>query len=170
MPAPPSTPRAACRLAATALGLALCLGLPARADTVWQAVADRTLDSLRGGFDAGGGLLVHFGITRALYVNGDLVTQTTLDFGRIGDLTPAQATQLGRQMAALNLVQIGPGNHVEPQATGGAFGIVIQNTLDNQHIANQTVIDARSNALGLVKALNLQSTLDEALSRGVGPR
>jgi hypothetical protein len=156
------------RLLCALLGLALCL--PARADAVWQAVGDRTLDRLRGGFDVGGGLLVSFGITRAVYINGDLVTQTTLNFGRISELTPVQATQLNQQMAALNLVQTGPGNSVGPGvlATGG--GTIIQNTLNNQHIVNQTVIDARSNAMGMIKNLNIQNTLNEALTRSAAPR
>lgn len=158
----------AARLLCALLGLALCL--PARADAVWQAVGDRTLDGLRGGFDVGGGLLVSFGITRAVYINGDLVTQTTLNFGRISELTPMQAAQLGQQMAALNLVQIGAGNSVDPDALATGAGTVIQNTLNNQHIVNQTVIDARSNAMGMIKNLNIQNTLNEALTRSAAPR
>lgn len=158
----------AARLLCALLGLALCL--PARADAVWQAVGDRTLDGLRGGFDVGGGLLVSFGITRAVYINGDLVTQTTLNFGRISELTPVQAAQLGQQMAALNLVQIGAGNSVDPDALATGAGTVIQNTLNNQHIVNQTVIDARSNAMGMIKNLNIQNTLNEALTRSAAPR
>jgi hypothetical protein len=158
----------AARLLCALLGLALCL--PARADAVWQAVGDRTLDGLRGGFDVGGGLLVSFGITRAVYINGDLVTQTTLNFGRISELTPVQAAQLSQQMATLNLVQNGAGNSVDPDvlATGG--GTVIQNTLNNQQIVNQTVIDARSNAMGMIKNLNIQNTLNDALTHSAAPR
>ena len=155
-------------LLAALLGLAPCL--PAQADAVWQAVSDRKLDRMRGGFDLGGGLLVSFGITRAVYVNGELVTQTSLDFGRLGSLTPVQASRLAEQMASLNLVQIGPGNRVDPDVLANGTGTIIQNTLNNQHIVNQTVIDARSNAMGMIKNLNLQHTLSEALSRSAGGR
>lgn len=160
--------RAAPLLLGALLGLAL--GLPARAEAVWQAVSDRRLDSQRGGFDVGGGLLVSFGITRAVYINGDLVTQTSLNFGRVSDLTPAQATQLAQQMAALNLVQVGPGNSVAPEVLANGTGTIIQNTLNNQHIVNQTVIDARSNAMGMIKNLNIQNTLNDALNRSAAGR
>lgn len=138
-----------------------------RAGQVWLSVGDRALDGLRGGFDVGGGLLVSFGITRAVYINGEMVAQTSLNFGRISNLTAAQAAQLSRQMAALNVVQNGPGNSVEPASNGTAVGTIIQNTLDNQHIVNQTVINASSNASGMMKSLNTQGTLNDALYRGI---
>jgi hypothetical protein len=160
--------RAAPLLVAALLGLAPAF--PARADAVWQAVSNRTLDSQRGGFEVGSGLLVSFGITRAVYVNGDLVTQTSLNFGRVADLTPAQASQLAKQMAALNLVQVGPGNRVAPDVLANGTGTIIQNTLNNQHIVNRTVIDARSNAMGMIKNLNIQNTLSDAVNRSAAGR
>jgi hypothetical protein len=150
--------------------LGLAPALPARADAVWLAVSNRTLDSQRGGFDVGGGLLVSFGITRAVYVNGDLMTQTSLNFGRVADLTPAQASQLAKQVAALNLVQVGPGNSVAPDVLANRTGTIIQNTLNNQRIVNQTVINARSNAAGMIKNLNVQNTLSDALNRSAAGR
>jgi hypothetical protein len=137
---------------------------------VWMTVSDQTLDHMRGGFDPGNGLLVSFGISRAVYINGNLVTQTTLDFGHLTDLTPAQATQLNKQLASLNLVQNGPGNTVQPQQGGANFGTIIQNTLDNQHIVNQTVINASSNSAGMVKNINTLSTLRDSLLGAVGSR
>ncbi|MGO4390990.1 hypothetical protein AB4Z46_06510 [Variovorax sp. M-6] len=134
---------------------------------IWMAVGDSTLDHLRGGFDPGNGLLVTFGIARAVYINGNLVTQTTLNFGQLNTLNAAQAAQLSRQMAALNLVQNGPGNIFEPQQAGTS-GTVIQNTLDNQHIVNRTVIDASSNGLGMVKNFNTQSAVSEGVARAIG--
>lgn len=141
------------------------------ADALWLAVSDRTLDSLRGGFALADGLRVSFGITRALYVNGELVTQMSLNFGQLSELTPVQAEQLSRQLAATSLVvQVGPGNSIAPEASDAAFATVIQNTLNNQQILQQTEINASSNALGLIKNLNTQATVDEALSRAIGAR
>lgn len=141
------------------------------ADALWLAVSDRTLDSLRGGFALADGLRVSFGITRALYINGELVTQMSLNFGQLSELTPVQAEQLSRQLAATSLVvQVGPGNSIAPEASEAAFATVIQNTLNNQQILQQTVINASSNALGLIKNLNTQATVDEALSRAIGTR
>ncbi|WP_397412256.1 hypothetical protein [Polaromonas sp.] len=140
-------------------------------DALWLAVSDRTLDSLRGGFALEDGLRVSFGITRALYINGELVTQMSLNFGQLSELTPVQAEQLSRQLAATSLVvQVGPGNSIAPEASEAAFATVIQNTLNNQQILQQTVINASSNALGLIKNLNTQATVDEALSRAIGTR
>ena len=132
-----------------------------------MAVGDNTLDGLRGGFDPGNGLMVTFGISRAVYINGGLVTQTTLNFGQLNNMNAAQAAQLSKQMASLNLVQNGPGNIFEPQQAGTS-GTVIQNTLDNQNIVNRTVIDATSNSLGMVKNLNMQSVISEGVARAIG--
>jgi len=154
----------ACAAPAWADGLADAVQ---RHNETWMAVGDRTLDRLRGGFDPGNGLMVTFGISRATYVNGDLVTQTTLNFGQIHSLSAAQAAQLSKQMAAINLIQIGRGNSFAPQQAGSS-GTVIQNTLDNQHIVNRTVIDASSNALGMIKNLNMQSTIHDAVARAIG--
>ena len=173
--------------ARNAVGLALAIGLggaassgasaadrsPSRpADQVWMAVSDQALDDLRGGFDLGGGLMVSFGITRAVYINGDLVTQTTFNADRLSGLTPVQAAQLGRQMQGLSLVQNGPGNSIDATAAaaGSGFGTVIQNTLDNQKIVNQTVINATTNAQSLIKGLNTQGTLNDSLFNAVRPR
>ncbi|MEJ8855270.1 hypothetical protein WKW79_11860 [Variovorax robiniae] len=141
---------------------------PDEQSEVWMAVSDNKLDDLRGGFDLGSGLLVSFGITRAVYVNGDLVTQTTLDFGNLTNLTPAQAAQLNTQLRTLNLVQIGPGNVVDPSINLGAGGTIVQNTLNDQHINNQTIINASSNSMGTMKALNSMATISDAVTRGLG--
>lgn len=141
------------------------------AGALWLAVSDRTLDSFRGGFALADGLRVSFGITRALYINGELVTQMSLNFGQLSELTPVQAEQLSRQLAATSLVvQVGQGNSIAPEASDAAFATVIQNTLNNQQILQQTVINASSNALGLIKHLNTQATVNEALSGAIGAR
>ena len=141
---------------------------PDEQSEIWMAVSDTKLDDQRGGFDLGSGLLVNFGITRAVYVNGDLVTQTTLDFGNLTSLTPAQAAQLSEQMRALNLVQTGPGNIVDPSVNPGAGATIVQNTLNNQHISNQTIINASSNAMSTIKGMNSMATITDGLSRGLG--
>ena len=156
----------------TAPLLALCLCLAAgraAADTpLWTAVEDSTLDTMRGGFDFGNGLSVSFGIERAVYINGALVTSTSINVGDLARVTPEQAAVLGRQAAAINLVQNGPGNAAALTGSDLATpGTVIQNTLNNQNIQNQTIINASSNALGLIKTLNTMTSLREALGNSV---
>lgn len=137
---------------------------------VWRTVSNGTLDKLRGGFDMGAGLMVSFGITRAVYINGALVTETSLSLGELSQLTPAQAAQLNGQIAGLNLVQNGPGNSVSGTLMNMGAGTIIQNTLNNQQINVQTMINASSNGLGLVRSMNTQGTIDDALAHSVTPR
>lgn len=160
---------------------------PPAQDKLWMAVGDQTLDSLRGGFSMGDGLMVSFGISRAVYINGALITETTLNVGRMADITPAQATQLSQKLATLSLVQNGPGNTFasgpstttsNPGATGptvnaiagSTTGTLIQNSLNNQQIRFQTIINANSNGLGMVRSTNLNSTLTEAIQQSIGQR
>lgn len=186
---------------------------------IWQAVSDRTLDTQRGGFFFGGGLEVSFGITRSVFINGELITETVLNIARVADITPAWAARLREELQSLTLVQNGPGNTfvagtapatsapapaaaspttasgssshsstsalsssitsqttaVLPTGTtvtsaiaGTASGTVIQNTLNNQQILHQTIINATSNGLGLLRLSNLHSTLSEAIRQSVG--
>ncbi|WP_162290899.1 hypothetical protein [Acidovorax carolinensis] len=157
-------------------------------DRFWMAVGDQKLDSLRGGFSLGDGLMVSFGISRAVYINGALITETTINVGRMADITPAQATQLSQKLATLSLVQNGPGNTFasSPSTTtisnpdaagptvtaiaGSSTGTLIQNSLNNQQIRYQTIINASSNGLGMVRSMNLHNTLTEAVQQSIGQR
>lgn len=161
---------------------------PPTQEKVWLAVGDQTLESLRGGFRMGDGLLVSFGITRAVFINGALITETSLNVGHMADLTPAQAAQLNQKLGSLSLVQNGPGNTFvsgsstttssSPGATGptvtaiagNTTGTLIQNSLNNQQIRYQTIINASSNGLGMVRSLNLHNTLADAIQQSIGQR
>jgi hypothetical protein len=150
--------------------LCLCLaaGGAVAESAPWTSVDNRTLDAMRGGFDFGNGLSVSFGITRAVYINGVLVTSTTLNVGDLARITPDQAALVNRQATAMNLVQNGPGNTVAlPGSDLVKPGTIIQNTLNNQNIQNQTVIDLTSNAMGLVKNLNALTSLRDALGNAI---
>ncbi|MEO8598294.1 MAG: hypothetical protein ABI656_00515 [bacterium] len=141
-------------------------------DDKWRvAVSDTNLDQMRGGFNTGSGLLVSFGIQRAVYINGNMVTTTSFNIPDVGKVSGAQAATLSAAAGAVNLVQNGPGNTIEPGALSQAVGAtVIQNTLSNQNIQNLTIIDASTNSLGLLKSINALSTLNDALSNAVGIR
>jgi hypothetical protein len=137
----------------------------------WLTLNNRALDAIRGGFDVGNGLIVTFGIARAVYINGNLVTTTALNIGDLSKVTPEQAMAFNRQAAALNLVQNGPGNTFQPGAgNANSPTTVIQNTLSNQNIRSQTIINATSNALGMIKGMNTMSTLRDALNNSVGAK
>ena len=156
--------------AAPVLAILLCLaaGRATADSTLWTTVEDSTLDAMRGGFDFGNGLMVSFGIERAVYINGALVTSTTLNVGDLARVTPEHAALVNRQAAAMNLVQNGPGNLTTLSSSDLATpGTVIQNTLNNQQIQSQTIINATSNAMGLMKTLNTLTSLREALGNAV---
>lgn len=132
------------------------------------AVSDTNLDQMRGGFDTGSGLLVSFGIQRAVYINGNLVTTTSFNIPDVSKVTSTEAAMLGSTIGTTNVVQNGPGNTIQPGALSQAVAAtVIQNSLNNQNIQNLTIIDAATNSLGMLKSMNSQSTLRDALSNSV---
>jgi hypothetical protein len=143
------------------LALAAALLLPAAQAAEWTALPDARLDQLRGGFSVGAGLMVSFGIMRSVTVNG-VTTQAGFEIAHLGSITAAQAEQLARQATALNLTRVGPGNVFDAALVPGTPAIVIQNTLDNQHIQSSTRIDAVSNGMSLLKGMRLLDTLNQA--------
>lgn len=134
------------------------------------AVRDNALDRVRGGFVTNN-LNIAFGIERAVYINGSLVTTTSLnisDTGRVTSSVDAKALTPG----SLALIQSGAGNSVAGGAFSSASGVglnanaigtVVQNTLDGQKIQNITVINATANSLGVLRDLNLQNNLRSSL-------
>lgn len=153
---------------------------PAAPRATWMTVGDATLESMRGGFDLGGGLMVSFGISRAITVNGVLLAATTFNIPDVARITAVQAAALERQMNSTNLVQVGPNNSVVAASSvaGAAAGAaaaptslpaaatVVQNTLDNQLIQTRTLIDTTTNAMSLAKSINAAGALRDALLRG----
>ena len=139
---------------------------------VWLAASDHTLDRLRGGFDFGAGLVVTFGISRAVYINDQLVTSTSFQLSDVAKLTSAQAGLLSQQLGAqqAQVVQNGPGNTVDQAAITVPLATYIQNTLSNQAIRTQTVIQASTNGLGTLRNLNLQATINDAIASAIANR
>jgi hypothetical protein len=129
----------------------------------WTPVGQDTLDSLRGGFDVGNGLMASFGIDRAVYVNGNLVTQTSFNVPDIAHMTTMQAAAMQSALNAMSITQIGPNNTFDPSSLGGtSAGTVIQNTLDNQKIQTITTLNTSVNSLNAFRAGNFQDALQQA--------
>jgi hypothetical protein len=147
--------------------------MPKPGESIWLAASDRTLDKMRGGFDLGMGLMVSFGISRAVYINGQLITSTTFQIGDLSRLTPPQAAALSQQISTQTQAQVvknGPGNTMEINVGTVPLSTFIQNTLNDQTIRNQTILDVTSNGMGIVKGLNLQATIDAAIADAIGTR
>lgn len=129
----------------------------------WQRVDPALLEAQRGGFVMPSGLQVSFGFERTVHVNGALVSALrvrVVDVGRISAGEAAQLATLGRAQQ----VQIGAGNAVQAQSAG----LVIQNSLDGQRIQVQSTLEASSNALGMLQALNAAQVLQASSTASRG--
>jgi hypothetical protein len=135
----------------------------------WTPVGEETLDETRGGFDLGDGLVASFGIDRAVYVNGNLVTSTSFNIPDIAHMTTQQAQAMQAALSTVQVTQIGPNNTFDPAALGPNTGAtVIQNTLDNQHIQSITTINTSVNSLNAFRQGALQESLQQAQLQSLG--
>ena len=130
------------------------------------ALDETALDGLRGGFIGDGGLKISFGIERAVYINGSLVTTTSLNLSELGTLSAGKAAALslpevGNRIA---FIQNGTGNTVLTNLGPAAIGTVIQNTLNGQKIQTLTTINATANSLGVLKSIEAQRNLRSAIT------
>jgi hypothetical protein len=127
------------------------------------ALRSDKLDEVRGGFVTDTGLKVSFGIERAVYLNGNLVTTTSLNIADLSKISGGQAQVTGTGAGSLALVQSGTGNFAPGSISSTAAGTVIQNTLDNQKINTITRIDAVINSANIMRSMNLQSSMRSAV-------
>lgn len=128
------------------------------------------LATIRGGFDLGNGLVASFGISRAIYINGNLIAKVSVNIPDVSQIDRKQAEALATLVNGVTLIRNGPGNFVDPASFNQAAGaIVIQNTLDNQQIQALTTLDTRARNLSQFSSLNLANTLQQALVNSRGP-
>jgi hypothetical protein len=133
------------------------------------AVSGHRLDAVRGGFDVGNGLLASFGIERAIYINGNLVTSNSVQVPDIGRMTADQATALAAATGTVNVIRNGAGNSVDTSAFNQVTAAtVIQNSLDNQDIRSLTMINVGVNSQVAFRSLNLQQSLQAGLIGSLG--
>lgn len=155
------------------LWLALAgIGAPALATPAdWTPVDEDQLDQMRGGFENAAGLAVSFGIERLVSINGNVVSRTNIDIADLKHLSVEQARQTGEALSSVKLIQNGHDNIYQAgESARVAGGVVIQNTLNDQLIRSQTVISSTVNSASLLKTLNFQGTLSDALNRAAGAR
>jgi hypothetical protein len=131
-------------------------------------VPNERLDAVRGGFDLGGGLEASLGIVRAIYIDGNLVTYTSVNIPNLANVTTQQAVALASALSTVT-VQNGPGNTVEPsnavdQASLGnaTAATIIQNTLNNQTISSLTTLNVAVNTINAFRATGMQQALQAA--------
>lgn len=137
----------------------------------WLALPDSALEQARGGFDLGNGLQVSLGVERLISINGSLVASSNFSIADVTKLSGAEAVRAGEALAALTLVQNGAGNVFLP--VDGAYpagALVVQNSVNDQLIRSQTTISTTVNSLSLLKGLQFEGGLRDALSNVVGPK
>lgn len=133
--------------------LAAMLAVPAAAradglDADWVPVSAQRLEACRGGFELGNGLVAALNVERLVSINGNLVSSSRLNLDEMSRLSAAQAQAAQAAMA----------------------GQVIQNSASGQLIRSQTTITTTVNSLSLLKTLNFEGSLRDALSAAAGPR
>ena len=135
-----------------------------------QAVEPADLDALRGGFQTDTGLVVSLGIERIVSINGNVVERGQLELGDLGSLTSGASKISADTAGQVRMIQNGNASmnvQLGRDVLGGTF---IQNSLNDQLISNQTIINASVNARGMLQTMNFQSTLANALNTAVTGR
>lgn len=130
----------------------------------WEPVSAEVLEKSRGGFTTPGGLEVSLGIQRVVTINGDVVAQTSLQIADIRALTSAEALSAQEALAATTLIQNGIGNTFTGDGISGTF---IQNSLNDQIIHSQTVISSTVNSSALLKDINFNQSVRDAMLGGI---
>lgn len=135
-----------------------------------NAVDSATLDEARGGFLTANGLVVTLGLERMVSINGNVVERTEMQLGDLGKLASGEASISSEALGQLRLIQNGDVRDITADNAGLLGGTLIQNTLNDQLIKNQTSINATVNTAGMLRALNFGTSLNNALSTAVAPR
>jgi hypothetical protein len=135
----------------------------------WVPVDEGQLAHMRGGFSLPSGLQVSLGIERLVSINGDIIARTSFDISNLNSLGAEQLQQTREALSSVKLIQNGHDNiYRAGDASGVIGGVVIQNTLNDQSIRSQTVINSTVNSASLLKTLNFQASLSDALTRAAG--
>ena len=125
------------------------------------ALSDSKLNRIRGGFVTDNGLQISFGIERAVYINGALVTSTSLNVSDLGKTAGGQAQPApgAASVGNLALIQTGAGNTFSVGPVSAAtVGTVVQK------IQTLTLINASVNSLQIMKSNNFASSLRSAVT------
>jgi hypothetical protein len=96
--------------------------------------------------------------------------RTELQLGDVGKLARGETSLSSETVGQLRLIQNGDVRTMAGNAQNLLGGTVIQNSLNDQMIRNQTSINATVNTAGMLRALNFGTSLNNALSTAVAPR
>jgi len=150
---------------------ALCASLGARGDesalTESVAVPESALDALRGGFDIPANLHASLQLERVVTANGEQIAHLAADIADIGHMTVADAEALAHAAGTL-VIQAGPNNAFN--LMDGPTAMVIQNTLNDQHLVAVTTLNVQVNSLPAFREIAFQDALRDGLGSITGVR
>ena len=132
------------------------------------AVGPEVLDNLRGGFEIAGGLSLSLGIERVVSVNGEILARTNIAIPDLAAMTGDQARLAQNALGAAQLIQIGGNNYAAADLNLPNGATLLQNTLNGQDIRTATTITSTVNSMSLLKDMNFQSTIRDAVVRSPG--
>jgi len=156
---------------AALLGLLCLLGaMPAvhAAERFGKPVDADALDRTRGGFEVAGGLSLSLGIERVVSVNGEILARTNIAIPDLSAMTADQARLTQDAIGAAHMIQIGGNNYAAADLNLPNGATLIQNTLNGQDIRTATTITSTVNSMSLLKDMNFQSTIRDAVVRSPG--
>ena len=134
-------------------------------------VGDDLLDSVRGGFDLGNGFNISFGIERAVYINGTLVTNTGFYLNDISSLQSPMQLQsvVGKGVIESHSFAINDNASIAA-LTKLSEPLIIQNAVSGQSLKAVTTITAIVPSLLGLRSINLGETLQNALGNSLSTR
>jgi len=156
---------------AALLGLLCLLGATPTAycaDRFGKPVDADALDRTRGGFEVAGGLSLSLGIERVVSVNGEILARTNIAIPDLSAMTADQARLTQDALGAAHMIQIGGNNYAAADLNLPNGATLIQNTLNGQDIRTATTITSTVNSMSLLKDLNFQNTIRDAVVRSPG--
>jgi len=131
-------------------------------------VAAAALDAARGGFEVAGGLSLSLGIERVVSVNGEIMARTNIAIPDLAAMTAEQARLTQDALGAARMIQIGGNNYAAADLNLPNGATLLQNTLSGQDIRTATTISSTVNSMALIKDINFQSTIRDAVVRSPG--
>lgn len=130
------------------------------------AVDHQVLGEMRGGINLGEDYAIAIGITRTTSVNGIEQFSSAM---YLNDLAATVGAGVAQQALDPVIIQNGSGNFIAMDTLGAmspAVATIIQNTLDNQAIANETVLDiSLQNIATVTQGLQLSEIVSDSLAR-----
>ena len=133
-----------------------------------KPVGPASLDAARGGFEVAGGLSLSLGIERVVSVNGEILARTTIAIPDLSAMTAEQARMTQDALGAARMIQIGGNNFAATDLNLPNGATLVQNTLSGQDIRTATTISSTVNSMSLLKDINFQSTIRDAVVRSPG--